>query len=138
MKVEFALPECGADEIQEVTDVIKSGWLTTGSRCAQFEKDFAEFVGAKHAMAVNSATAALHLGLEALGIVAGDKVIVPTMTFTASAEVVRYLNADPIFVDCDSDTFCINTTHIEKAVEAERGKSTIKGDNSGSFWGARV
>jgi UDP-4-amino-4-deoxy-L-arabinose-oxoglutarate aminotransferase len=88
VKVEFALPECGADEIQEVTDVIKSGWLTTGSRCAQFEKDFADFVGARYALVVNSATAALHLGLEALGIVAGDKVIVPTMTFTATAEVV--------------------------------------------------
>ena len=62
----------GDDEINEVADVIRSGWLTTGSRCAQFEKDLAGFVGAKHALAVNSATAALHLGLEALGIKAGD------------------------------------------------------------------
>lgn len=58
---------------------------------------------------------------------AGDKVIVPSMTFTATAEVVRYLSADPVFVDCDSDTFCINTTHIEKAVEAESSK--LKGGN---------
>ena len=74
MKVPFAVPECGDDEIKELSDVIESGWLTTASRCAQFERDFAEFVGAKHALAVNSATAALHLGLEALGIREGDMI----------------------------------------------------------------
>jgi len=74
MKVPFAIPECGDDEIQEVTDVIKSVWLTTASRCARFEEDSAKFVGAKHALAVNSATAALHLGLEALGIGEGDMI----------------------------------------------------------------
>ena len=114
MKVPFAIPECSDDEIQEVAAVIKSGWLTTASRCAQFEKDFAGFVGAKYALAVNSATAALHLGLEALGIKAGDKVLVPTFTFTATAEVVRYMGADPVFVDCDRETFCINATQMEK------------------------
>ena len=119
-KVPFAVPECGNDEINEVVDVIRSGWLTTASKCAQFENDFAKFVGSKHALAVNSATAALHLGLEALGIVAGDKVVVPTMTFTASAEVVRYLNADPIFVDCDSDTFCITADLVYAAIESQR------------------
>ena len=97
MKVPFAIPECGDDEIQEVTDVIKSGWLTTASRCAQFEEEFAGFVGARHALAANSATAALHLGLEALGVKAGDKVLIPTFTFTATAEVVRYIKAHPIF-----------------------------------------
>ena len=116
IKVPFAIPECNDDEINEVADVIRSGWLTTASRCAQFEKDFAEYVGAKHALAVNSATAALHLGLEALGVKAGDKVLVPTFTFTATAEVVRYLGADPVFVDCDSHTFCIALEHIEKAL----------------------
>lgn len=119
MKVPFAVPECGDDEIQEVADVIKSGWLTTASRCAQFEKDFAEYVGAKHALAVNSATAALHLGLEALGIKAGDKVLAPTFTFTATAEVVRYMGADPVFVDCDPETFCINATQIENALKVQ-------------------
>lgn len=117
IKVPFATPECGDDEIQEVTDVIKSGWLTTASRCAQFEKAFTECIGAKYALAVNSATAALHLGLEALGIKAGDKVLVPTLTFTSTAEVVRYLGADPVFVDCDSRTFCITLEYIEKALE---------------------
>ena len=122
MKVPFAIPECGNEEIEEVAAVIKSGWLTTASRCAQFEKDFAEYVGAKHALAVNSATAALHLGLEALGIKAGDKLLVPTFTFTATAEVVRYMGADPVFVDCDQETFCITMEQIENAVEAQRLK----------------
>jgi len=116
MKVPFAGPECGDDEIQEVTDVIESGWLTTASRCARFEEDFAKFVGAKHALAVNSATAALHLGLEALGIGEGDKVLVPTFTFTATAEVVRYLRADPVFVDCDRENFCITKGTISEAI----------------------
>jgi len=97
MNVPFAGPECGDDEIQEVTDVIMSGWLTTASRCVRFEKDFAEFVGAKHALAVNSATAALHLGLEALGIGEGDRVLVPTFPFTSTAEGVRYIKTHPIF-----------------------------------------
>ena len=136
MKVPFAVPECGDDEIQGVTDVIESGWLTTASRCAQFEKDFANFVGAKHALAVNSATAALHLGLEALGIKEGDRVLVPTFTFTATAEVVRYLRADPLFVDCDRETFCINATHIDNALKVQG--SGRKGDHSRSFWRTSV
>lgn len=116
MNVPFALPECGDDEIMEVVAVIKSGWLTTASRCFRFEEDFAKFIGVKHALAVNSATAALHLGLEALGIAEGDKILVPTFTFTATAEVVRYLKADPIFVDCDLETFCITPTLIENTL----------------------
>jgi dTDP-4-amino-4,6-dideoxygalactose transaminase len=119
MKVPFALPELGDEEIEEVADVIKSGWLTTASRCMQFEEDFARFVGARHALAVNSATAALHLGLEALGIGDGDKVLVPTFTFTATAEVVRYLRADPVFVDCDRETFCIDATQIDNALRVQ-------------------
>ena len=112
-EVPFAFPECGSEEIDEVIAAIKSGWLTTASRCVQFERDFAKFVGSKHALAVNSATAALHLGLEALGINDGDKVLVPTFTFTATAEIIRYLKADPVFIDCDLETFCI-TLHISR------------------------
>ncbi len=119
MKVPFAIPDCGEEEIQEVIQVIKSGWLTTASRCDRFEKDFAKFVGSENALAVNSATAALHLGLEALGIREGDIVIVPSFTFTATAEVVRYLNADPLFVDCDAETFCVTAEQIEKAIDAQ-------------------
>ena len=123
MKVPFAIPECNEDEIREVANVIRSGWLTTASRCAQFETDFAEFIGVKHALAVNSATAALHLGLESLGIGEGDAVLVPTMTFTATAEVVRYLGADPIFVDCDPETFCITLEQIGKSINAHELKA---------------
>lgn len=119
MDVPFAVPECGDDEIKEITEVIRSGWLTTASRCARFEKDFAEYVGAKYAMAVNSATAALHLGLESLGIKPGDKVLVPTFTFTATAEVVRYLGADPVFVDCDRDTFCMTIEQIHRSMKLQ-------------------
>lgn len=127
MNVPFALPECGDDEIMEVVDVIKSGWLTTASRCSRFERDFAKYIGVKHALAVNSATAALHLGLEALGIAEGDKVLVPTFTFTATAEVVRYLKADPVFVDCDLETFCITPTLIENTIERHKYEFSIKG-----------
>ena len=116
IKVPFALPECGEDEIQEISSVMESGWLTTASRCKQFENDFSAFVGVKHALAVNSATAALHLGLEALGVGAGDMVLVPTFTFAATVEGVRYLGADPIFVDCDTETFCMNIEGIEQAI----------------------
>ena len=119
MKVPFAIPELGKEEIKEIIEVIKSGWLTTAARCAQFEKEFAEFVGVKHALAVNSGTAALHLGLEALKIKPRDKVLVPTLTFTATAEIVRYLDADPVFVDCNSETFCIDIEQIEKALKIQ-------------------
>jgi len=119
IKVPFALPECGEEEINELLAVFKSGWLTTASRCARFEKDFARFIGAKHALAVNSATAALHLGLEALDITKGDMVLVPTLTFTATAEVVCYVHAQPIFVDCDPNTFCMTSEQVEKALKIQ-------------------
>jgi dTDP-4-amino-4,6-dideoxygalactose transaminase len=118
MKVPFSAPEFGEEEIEEVNAVIKTGWLTTASRCERFEKKFADFLGTKYALAVNSGTAALHLGLEALGICQGDKVLVPTYTFTATAEVIRYLGADPVFVDCDKDTFCMDLIHLEKTLSA--------------------
>lgn len=120
VKIPFAIPELNIEEITEVTDVLQSGWLTTASRCNQFEKEFSEFVGSRHSLAVNSATAALHLGLEALGVGTGDKVIVPTFTFTATAEVVRYLDADPIFADCDPETFCITQNQIENALDRDQ------------------
>jgi dTDP-4-amino-4,6-dideoxygalactose transaminase len=116
MDVPFSFPDFCNDEIQEVINVLNGGWLTTASRCSQFEKKFKKFIGSKYALVVNSGTAALHLGLEALGIREGDKVLVPTFTFTATAEVVRYLQADPIFVDCDRQTFCITEKTILEAI----------------------
>jgi dTDP-4-amino-4,6-dideoxygalactose transaminase len=116
--IPFALPCTGEEEIKEVIDTIRSGWLTTGPKTKQFENDFAEFVGAKYALAVNSATAGLHLGLEALGVGPGDKVITTVHTFTATAEVIRYLGADPIFVDIEGDSFNIDCDGVEAALQA--------------------
>ena len=87
MHIPFAIPETCEEKIREVIDVIKSGWLTTASRCAKLEENFSKYIGVKHSLAVNSAAAALHLGLEALGIQTGDHVLAPKFTFTASAEV---------------------------------------------------
>ena len=114
--IPYALPLTGDDEIAEVIDTIKSGWLTTGPKTKKFEQDFSEFVGAKYSLAVNSATAGLHLGLEALGVGPGDKVITTVHTFTATAEVIRYLGADPVFVDIEGDSFNIDCDGIEKAL----------------------
>lgn len=100
VEVPFFRPTIGRDEISEVVECLTSGWLTTGPRVQRFERLFAEAVGASHAIALNSCTAALHLAVEALGLKAGQAVLVPTMTFAASAEIVRYLGAVPILVDC--------------------------------------
>ncbi|HEX2054884.1 MAG TPA: DegT/DnrJ/EryC1/StrS family aminotransferase, partial [Nitrospiraceae bacterium] len=120
----FHVPEIGEDEIDAVVSVLRSGWLTTGSKARQFEQDFAAMVGARYAVAVNSCTAALHLALEAIGLQEGDEVIVPTMTFTATAEVVTYFKAKPVLVDCLPGTFTIDPVRIEEAV-TRRTKAVI-------------
>src|SRR5258705_427813 len=98
----FALPDIGEEEIAEVVSCLRSGWVTTGPKTRQFEQEFGAYLGGGiETVSINSATAGLHLALEALGIGPGDEVIVPTMTFTASAEVVRYLGAQPVLVDVD-------------------------------------
>jgi len=112
----FHVPDIGEDEIQGVVETLRSGWLTTGPKTKQFEEEFAHYVGSQYAVAVNSCTAALHLALEAVGVTTGDEVILPTMTFAATAEVVRYLNATPVLVDCHPDTLNIDPTQIERAV----------------------
>lgn len=114
----FALPEIGDEEIAEVVDALKSGWVTTGPKARRFEQDFAAFLGAPglEAIAVNSATAGLHLALEALGIGPGDEVITTTHTFTATAEVVRYLGADVRLVDIDPATLCLDLAQVEAAI----------------------
>src|ERR1700674_907872 len=102
--VPFFRPEITDTEIAEVVASLKSGWLTTGPRVRRFEEGLARAVGASHGVAVNSCTAALHLAIEALGVSAGNAVLVPTMTFAATAEVVRYLGGIPILVDCEETT----------------------------------
>ena len=114
----FALPEIGDDEIAEVVDTLKSGWVTTGPKARRFEADFTAFLGdpALQCIAVNSATAGLHLALEALGIGPGDEVITTTHTFTATAEVVRYLGADVKLVDIDPATLNIAPEQVAAAI----------------------
>ena len=115
--IPFALPDIGEEEIAEVVDSLRSGWLTTGPKTKRFEQDFAEFIGnGVEAIAVNSATSGLHLALEALGIGSGDEVIAPVHTFTATAEVIRYLGAHPVFVDIDPATLNIDAAKIEAAI----------------------
>jgi dTDP-4-amino-4,6-dideoxygalactose transaminase len=104
INVPFMRPEMGDAEINEVIDTLRSGWLTTGSKVKLFEKRFAEAVHAPFAVALNSCTAALHLAVEALGLTPGQAVLVPTMTFAATAEIVLYKGAIPILVDCDPIT----------------------------------
>ena len=120
MKVPFFRPDFSGGEIEEAVASLQSGWLTTGPRVRRFEQEFARAVGGTHAVAVNSCTAALHLAIEALGLKAGEGVLVPTMTFAATAEVVRYLGALPILVDCDPVTLNMDLADADRKLEALR------------------
>src|SRR5919106_665618 len=113
VRVPFHRPSITEEEIGEVVDTLRSGWLTTGPKVRRFERDFAATVGVRHALAVNSGTAALHLALEAVGVKAGDEVIVPTYTFAATGEVVTHLGARPVLADCRPDTLNIDASTIE-------------------------
>ena len=117
--IPFHLPDIGEEEIHSVVETLRSGWLTTGIKTKQFENEFAEWIGAPHAVAINSCTAALHLALEAVGVTAGDEVILPTMTFAATAEVVHYCRALPVLVDCQSDTLNIDVEALEQAITSK-------------------
>ena len=119
--VPFFRPEIGDSEINEVVETLRSGWLTSGKRVQLFEQKFAEAVGSPHAVALNSCTAALHLAVEALGLKPNQAVLVPTMTFAATAEVVRYMNAVPVLVDCDPLT--TNMDLIDAAHKLDRLRS---------------
>src|SRR5271165_1333866 len=101
LKVPFHRAPVGDDEAHAVCEVIRSGWLTMGPKTFEFEREFAKYVGAREAIAVSTGTAALHLALEAAGIREGDEVLLPTTTFTATAEAVTYLKARPVLADVD-------------------------------------
>ena len=117
MKIPFFKPLIEEEEINSVTNCLNSGWLTTGNRCKEFEKNFATYLKtSNYTITVNSNTSGLHLALEAIGIKAGDEVITTTLTFTATAEVIRYLGAIPRFVDISKDSYCIDPEKIEKAI----------------------
>lgn len=119
--IPFALPSIGPEEIAEVSRVLESGWLTTGKYCRRFETEFAEACGARHALTLNSGTAGLHLALEALGVGPGDRVLTVTHTFTATAEVIRYLGADPVFVDIDPQTLNLDLNQTEEKLKNQPG-----------------
>jgi dTDP-4-amino-4,6-dideoxygalactose transaminase len=120
----FNQPDIDQDEINEVVDTLRSGWITTGPRTKEFERRFAAYVGARHAIAVNSCTGGLHVALAAAGIGPGDEVVVPTMTFCATANVVVHLGATPILVDVELDTLNIDPTCLEAAI-TPRTKAVI-------------
>lgn len=112
----FALPDISPAAIEHVTESLMSGWITTGPKVRQFEAEFAARVGAKHAIALNSCTAAMHLALEAIGLQAEDEVITTPYTFAATAEVIRYFGAKPVLVDIVPDTFNIDPAGLADAI----------------------
>src|SRR5947208_9735141 len=117
--IPFYKPSIGEPEINEVVDSLRTGWLTTGPKTKQFETEFARYVQHTHAVAVNSCTAALHLALEAIGLKAGQTVVVPTLTFAATAEVVRYFDARPLFADCRPDDLNLDVADAVRKIEPD-------------------
>lgn len=113
--IPFHLPLIGPAEIEAVTEVLKSGWLTTGPATARFEREFREYVRAKHALAVNSATAALHLALAALGIGPGDEVITTPLTFCATVNTILHVGATPVLADI-GDSLNLDPDRVEAAI----------------------
>ncbi|MBN1836429.1 MAG: DegT/DnrJ/EryC1/StrS aminotransferase family protein, partial [Spirochaetales bacterium] len=123
--IPFSRPSIGPEEEAAVLAVLRSGWLTTGNVCAGFEKEFALRAGVPHALAVSSATAGLHLALEAVGVRRGTRVALSPYTFAASAEVVRYLGADPLFVDIEEDTLNLSPQRLEAALRRHRRVAAV-------------
>ncbi|MEK6227675.1 MAG: DegT/DnrJ/EryC1/StrS family aminotransferase [Chloroflexota bacterium] len=123
-RIPFAVPDVGESEISAMAEVMRSGWITTGPKTKEFETAFSARVGADHAVMVNSCTAALHLALEAIGLGEGDEVIVPSMTFAATANVVRFLGARPVLVDVRASDHNVSPEAIEAAL-SPRTKAII-------------
>ncbi|WP_346866716.1 MULTISPECIES: DegT/DnrJ/EryC1/StrS aminotransferase family protein [unclassified Clostridium] len=112
----YAVPLIDDEDINEVVETLKSGWVAKGPRTIEFEKRFAEYTGAKYAVAMNSATAALHIALIAGGVKPGDEVITTPITFAATANTIIHVGATPVFVDVDPETFCIDVNKIEEKI----------------------
>lgn len=123
--IPFTKPDIGRKEEKAVIEVLRSGWLTTGKKTEQFENEFAGFTGTKYSLALNSATAGLHLALEAVGVKRGDRVITTPYTFASTGEVIRYLGADPLFVDIEEDTGNIDPGLLLKTL-AQLSKNEVK------------
>src|SRR6266478_3294791 len=114
--IPIARPYVGQEEEQAVIQSLRSGWLSQGQRVAQFEQEFAAYVGAKHAVAVSSCTTALHLGFIAAGIGPRDEVLCPSLSFIATANSIRYVGATPVFVDIDPATYNLDPNRLEDAI----------------------
>jgi dTDP-4-amino-4,6-dideoxygalactose transaminase len=123
--LEFAPPMIGEEEIDEVVRTLRSGWITTGQRAQQFEHDFGEYIGAPAALAVNSATSAMHIALAALGVGEGDAVVSTTMTFASTIHVIEHQRARPVLVDVESDTLNIDPEQVEAAIRRTPGVKAI-------------
>ncbi len=117
VSVPFFRPHLIENEINEVVSTLRSGWLTTGPKVAEFEKEFARSVNGRYAVALNSCTAALHLAVEAMGLQEGQAVLIPTMTFAATAEIVLYKKAVPVLVDCDPVTGNMDLADAERKID---------------------
>lgn len=114
--IPFHKPYVDESEVREVTDTIRSGWWTTGPKAQKFESEFNSYIGSRNSLAVSSWTAGAHLALEAIGLKPGDEVIIPAMTFTATAEIVCYFGAVPVIVDVQRDTYNIDPVEVERAI----------------------
>ncbi len=123
--IPFSKPDISDSEISQVLECLQSGWLTTGPKTRELEQRFAEVVGARYAIAVNSCTAAMHLALEAMGIGTGSRVVTTDFTFTATAEVVRYLGADPVFIDIDPHTLNMDPELLECALAEDNAIKAV-------------
>ncbi len=119
--IPFARPSLGSEEEEAVLAVLRSGWLTTAGEARAFEEEFAAAIGSPRALAVNSATAGLHLALESLGVGPGDRVLTTPYTFTATAETARYLGAEPVFADIAPDTLNLDPAEVERALARDPG-----------------
>jgi len=112
-------PSISEEEIAAVAEVLRSGWITTGPKNAEFEQRFAEYCGAKHAIALSSATAGMHVALSALGIGPGDEVITPSLTWVSTVNLITLCGATPVFADIDRDTLMVTADHIKEKINAK-------------------
>ncbi|MFH0979283.1 MAG: DegT/DnrJ/EryC1/StrS family aminotransferase [Candidatus Woesearchaeota archaeon] len=130
MNIPVANVTVGSEEAKAVSDVVNSGWLSMGKIVKEFEESFSKKVKARHSIAVNNGTAALHVALAALGIKAGDEVIIPSLTFISTANAVLYQNAKPVLVECDPETYNITAEIIESAI-TKKTRAIIPVDMNG-------